>query len=169
MEAFTAAARGQPEDTLRYARGTLAYASALGISHEYMRWAWPLAARAAHELGDTAATRELLALLDDCPPGHVAPMLRAERDLARARLASHDSDQAAAPSLPRSAACGSSAPPTIWPTACSTTPSTSPDWVTPRPLRRPSRKPATSPDSLRCQPLLDRAADLAPAESRIRA
>ena len=57
-----------------------------------MRWAWPLAARAAHDLGDTAATGELLALLDDYQPGHLAPMLRAERDLARARLAASASD-----------------------------------------------------------------------------
>ena len=55
-----------------------------------MRWAWPLAARAAHDLGDAAAAGELLALLDACQPGHLAPMQRAERDLARARLASAD-------------------------------------------------------------------------------
>jgi hypothetical protein len=36
----------------------------------------------------TAAARELLALLDSYQPGYLAPMLRAERDLARARLAS---------------------------------------------------------------------------------
>ena len=96
MEAFTAAARGQPQDALRHARATLAHAGALGISHDYLRWAWPLAARAAHELGDTAATGELLALLDSYQPGHLAPMLRAERDLVRARLAASDGDQAAA-------------------------------------------------------------------------
>jgi hypothetical protein len=57
-----------------------------------MRWAWPLAARAAHDLGDTAAVGELLTLLDNQQPGHLAPMLRAERDLARARLAAGDGD-----------------------------------------------------------------------------
>ena len=90
VEAFTAAARGQPQDAQRHARGTLAHVGALGISSEYLRWAWPLAARAAHELGDTAATGELLALLDACQPGHLAPMQRAERDLVRARLAATD-------------------------------------------------------------------------------
>jgi tetratricopeptide (TPR) repeat protein len=64
VEAFTAAARHQPEDALRRARATLAHAGALGIGHEFMRWVWPLAARAAHDLGDTAATGELLTLLD---------------------------------------------------------------------------------------------------------
>ncbi|HKA95306.1 MAG TPA: adenylate/guanylate cyclase domain-containing protein [Streptosporangiaceae bacterium] len=95
VEAFTAAARGQPGNTLRHARGTLAYADALGISHDFLRWAWPLAARTAHDLADRATLRDLLALLDPCPPGHLASMLRAERDLVRARLADHDSGEAA--------------------------------------------------------------------------
>jgi tetratricopeptide (TPR) repeat protein len=89
-EAFTAAARGQPRDALRDARAALAYADALGISHEFLRWAWPLAVRAAFELRDTAAVGDLLALLDAYQPGHLAPMQRAERDLARARLTAAD-------------------------------------------------------------------------------
>ncbi len=95
-EAFTAAGRKQPQDALRHARETLAHADALGISSDSARWAWPLAVRAAHELGDTAAVGELLALLDSYQPGQLAPMLRAERDLARARLAASAGDPAAA-------------------------------------------------------------------------
>jgi class 3 adenylate cyclase/predicted ATPase len=87
VEVFIAAARGEPEATLRRARATLAYAEALGIAHEATRWAWPLAVRTAWELDDLAITRELLAMLDALQPGRVPPMLRAERDLARARLA----------------------------------------------------------------------------------
>jgi tetratricopeptide (TPR) repeat protein len=94
-EAFTAAGRQQPQDALRHARAVLARADALGISFEGPRWAWPLAVRAAHELGDTAAVVELLALLDSYQPGQLAPMLRAERDLTRARLAASDGDPAA--------------------------------------------------------------------------
>jgi class 3 adenylate cyclase/predicted ATPase len=90
VEAFTAAARDQAQDALRHARATLAHASVLGISHEVIRWAWPLAARAAFELRDTAVVGELLALLDAYQRGHLAPMLRAERDLARARLTAAD-------------------------------------------------------------------------------
>jgi class 3 adenylate cyclase/tetratricopeptide (TPR) repeat protein len=86
LEAFTAAARRQPADALRHARAILALTEATGISSVSSRWAWPLAARCAYELGDTAAVRELLDLLDSYQPGHVAPMLRAERDLVRARL-----------------------------------------------------------------------------------
>jgi len=43
-EAFTAAAHGRPRDALRHARSTLAYAGALGMTHEHPRWAWPLVA-----------------------------------------------------------------------------------------------------------------------------
>ena len=89
VEAFIAAARHQPIEALAAARATLGHADALGISHEYLRWAWPLAARAAHDLANTAA-RELLALLDGYQPGQLAPMLRAERDLVRARLTAAD-------------------------------------------------------------------------------
>jgi class 3 adenylate cyclase/tetratricopeptide (TPR) repeat protein len=99
VEAFTAAARGQPGDALTQARQTLAHADVLGMSHEFLRWAWPLAARAAHDLGDTAAVAELLAQLDVHPVGHLAPMLRAERDLARARLADSADDPAAGAAL----------------------------------------------------------------------
>ena len=89
-EAFTAAACGQPAAALRHARTALDHAAALAISHEDLRWAWPLAARAAHDLADTATTTALLARLDGYQPGQLAPMQRAERDLARARLAAAD-------------------------------------------------------------------------------
>jgi hypothetical protein len=89
-EAFSAAARREPAVALRCARAALGHATALGISHEYLRWAWPLAARAAYDLADTATTTELLALLDGYRPGQLAPMQRAERDLARARRTAAD-------------------------------------------------------------------------------
>ena len=92
IEGFIAAARRQPHAALRQARATLAHVDALGISHECLRWAWPLAARAAHDLRDTATIGELLALLDSSPPGYLAPMLQAERDLTRARLAASGAD-----------------------------------------------------------------------------
>ena len=95
-EALTAAARGQWADALHQAQAVLTHAGALGISAAPLRWAWPLAARSAHELRDTAAVRDLLALLDGYRPGHLAPMLRAERDLARARLSERDGGQPAA-------------------------------------------------------------------------
>ena len=95
-EGFTAAARRQPGAALRHARDTLSHVGALGISQECLLWAWPLAARAAHDLGDTTAIGELLTLLDSYQPGDVAPMLHAERDLTRARLADDHGDPDAA-------------------------------------------------------------------------
>jgi len=95
-EAFTAAAGDQHQDALRHVRAILAHADSLGISHGDTLWAWPLAVRTAGKLGASTVTRELLSQLDSYPPGHVAPLLRAERDLARARLAASDGDQAAA-------------------------------------------------------------------------
>jgi class 3 adenylate cyclase/tetratricopeptide (TPR) repeat protein len=47
MEAFTEAARRRPEAALRHARATLAHAGAVGLSHDALRWAWPLAVRTA--------------------------------------------------------------------------------------------------------------------------
>jgi class 3 adenylate cyclase len=96
VEVFIAAARRQPGTTLRRARVTLTHEDALGAAHEATRWAWPLAARTAWELNDTATIRELLAMLDALQPGQLAPMLRAERALARARLASENGDDFAA-------------------------------------------------------------------------
>jgi len=81
VEAFTAA-RAQPATALHCAQSVLGHVGALDISHESVRWAWPLAARTACDLADTAT--ELLALLDGYQPGQLAPMQRAERDLARA-------------------------------------------------------------------------------------
>jgi class 3 adenylate cyclase len=98
-EAFTAAARRQPQAALGHARTVLDQAGALGISADVLRWAWPLAARAAHDLRDTAAVGELLALLDSRQPGHLPPMLRAERDLARARQAAAGGDPDAGPAF----------------------------------------------------------------------
>jgi class 3 adenylate cyclase len=97
--AFTAAAREETGNTLQHARAVIGHASAIGVSHELIRWSWPLAARAAHELGDTAAIQDLLVILDGCPAGYLAPMLRAERDLVRARQAGDPADEASAAAL----------------------------------------------------------------------
>jgi class 3 adenylate cyclase/tetratricopeptide (TPR) repeat protein len=90
VEAFTAAARGHPEVALWHARAALSFADTLGMTADNIRWAWPLAARAAWELGDTAVTAELLRIVEHRQPGQLSPLLWAERDLARARLAARD-------------------------------------------------------------------------------
>jgi class 3 adenylate cyclase/predicted ATPase len=99
LGALIAAARRQPRDALCSARATLAHASAVGISHENIRWVWPLAARAAQDLGDADAVGELLTMLNSRPPGHLEPMLRAECTLVRARLSASAGDPAAGTAL----------------------------------------------------------------------
>ena len=89
-EAFTAVARSQPDEALRSARAVLAFADALGMTQDVMQWAWPLAARLAFELGNTVFTEELLGLIDSRQPGQLSPLLRAERELAGARVATRD-------------------------------------------------------------------------------
>jgi tetratricopeptide (TPR) repeat protein len=86
IDAWLAAASGEYGEALRHAREVLGYADAIGMVHEHICWAWPLAARSAFLLGDTDQVAELIALLDGHPVGHVPPLLRAERALARARL-----------------------------------------------------------------------------------
>jgi class 3 adenylate cyclase/tetratricopeptide (TPR) repeat protein len=93
LEASIAAARGQLEDALHHARRALAHVDAVGIG--WLAESWALAARAAFEVRDMAAARELLALLDAQPSGPAVSLLHTERDLARARLAGHDGDPAA--------------------------------------------------------------------------
>jgi tetratricopeptide (TPR) repeat protein len=169
-EAFTAAARRRPQDALRRARATLALAGTLGISHVFLRWAWPLAARAACDLADTAAAGELLALLDSFPPGHLAPVLRADRDLARARLAAADGDPAAAAAF---AAAISGLRENSTPYHLAHGLLDHAGHLTR--LGAAAAAPAATDEAraiagrLRCQPLLDRAADLQPAQPGTRA
>jgi class 3 adenylate cyclase/tetratricopeptide (TPR) repeat protein len=95
LNTLVAVARGEPGDVLRHARDSFVHLDAVGFSS--MTWAWAAAVRAAFELADHAEVRELLAMLDSMPPGHIPPMLRPERDLVRARLVAADGDQAAEP------------------------------------------------------------------------
>ena len=85
VEAMQAAGRGDLREAMRHAQAVLAYANALGIAAESVCWAWPLAMRSAFAIDDGAAVAELLAQLDGYPVGHVPPLLRAERTLARAK------------------------------------------------------------------------------------
>ena len=90
LTAFLAVARRKPKEALRHARAALELADALGMAGDTVRWAWPLAARMAIDLGDISITKELLPMLDARQPGQLSRVLWAERDLARARLAARD-------------------------------------------------------------------------------
>jgi class 3 adenylate cyclase/predicted ATPase len=170
IEGFIAAAWSQPHAALRHARATLAHADALGISHECLRWAWPLAARAAHDLRDTGTIGELLALLDSSPPGYLAPMLQAERDLTLARLAALDGDSGHAAAGAFTAALDrlreQSTPYHLahglldyaaYLTSLDDTEAAAAAIEETQDIAR----------RLRCQPLLDRAANMTPAELRV--
>jgi predicted ATPase len=168
-EAFTAAACRQPAAALRHARAALDQAGVLGISHEYSRWAWPLAARAAHDVADTATATGLLAMLDGYQPGQLAPMLHAERDLARARLTASVGGPAADAAF-TAAIAGLRRHSTPYHLAHGLLDQAE------HLLRRDDNEAAVAAiveardiaRRLRCQPLGDRAADLLPAEPRIR-
>jgi class 3 adenylate cyclase/tetratricopeptide (TPR) repeat protein len=154
VEAFVAAARRRPEDALRHARACLAFE---GIGPSWLRWAWPLAARATYDLNNADAAGELLALLDSHPPGHLPGMVQAERDLARARLGVRDGHPEAAEMF-ASAISGLRERSTPYHLAHGLL-----DYA--RYLDSEAAEAAVSEAReiaarLRCQPLLDRAADL---------
>lgn len=89
--ALIAVAEGHPRDALQHAQAVLDLADAVGIAHETIIWAWPLAVRGALALNDEERAAHLVAFVDGYPPGHIPPLLRAERQLAAARTASTDS------------------------------------------------------------------------------
>jgi len=95
VEAWTFAARAEPAEALRLTRDIVARVDGLGVGAEAVRWAWPLGVRMAHEIGDDDAVRDLIAVVDAFPRGHVPPVVRAERDLAVARLAARNADPGA--------------------------------------------------------------------------
>ncbi|HUC16000.1 MAG TPA: hypothetical protein VMS00_16245, partial [Acidimicrobiales bacterium] len=77
----------QQVEALEQARVALAQLDALGLSCEYLVFAWPVANDAAKALGDRQAMADLLGLFEAHPIGHLPPLLRAERALTKAHLA----------------------------------------------------------------------------------
>jgi class 3 adenylate cyclase/tetratricopeptide (TPR) repeat protein len=86
LQSLLAAADGDDEAALSAGRRTVQSMDFLGIRTEFVRWGWPVAARAAAALDDNDTLTWLLALLDAQPEGAVPAILRAERDLVRAKL-----------------------------------------------------------------------------------
>ncbi len=80
-----AAAQDQHDVVLRHAAAIPELLGAVRLSMDAFMWAWPLGVRAAETLHDTETLASLSALVDDQPRGHQPPLLRLERDLARAR------------------------------------------------------------------------------------
>jgi tetratricopeptide (TPR) repeat protein len=111
IDMLVAAARGELVEALRKARIVLSHASALGIGHELVLLSWPVAARIAWQLGQDTTVDELVTELDGHPVGMVPPLLRAERNLARARqraaLGDADAEAAFAAAIDQLRAVGS--------------------------------------------------------------
>jgi tetratricopeptide (TPR) repeat protein len=96
IEALQEAALGNDDAALEQAQTSAAWERELGIRAESVRWAWALAARSAHNVGDRVTEQKLLDGLDQHSVGRLPLVLRAERDLVRARLtAGSDDDESA--------------------------------------------------------------------------
>ena len=121
------------ETALNGAQAGLAHAHVLGVSSGSLRWGWPLAARMAHDWAN-AAVGDLTALLESHPPGQGFPMLqgRTRPGPGPPRRSNGDGQPARAAFAAPSTAYASARPPSIWPTACLTRPSTSPATSVPR-------------------------------------
>jgi class 3 adenylate cyclase len=85
-----AAATGDTAARLREAQTALRIFGPMSMRHEAFYWAWPEAARAADELGDDDARRELLSMTQYRRRGEMAMILRAERELVLARRSAAD-------------------------------------------------------------------------------
>ncbi|MGH8981410.1 MAG: hypothetical protein ACRDWE_10385, partial [Acidimicrobiales bacterium] len=97
LDATAALCTGDSAGALALALGVLERAEAAGIGTDSVRWAWPLAARAARSLGERAVRDDLRAMLDAHPTGHLPPILRAERTLEDALAAFDDAGPGATP------------------------------------------------------------------------
>jgi hypothetical protein len=95
IEALAATSTGDHRQALDHARQALSYAGAISLRHDAVRWAWTIAADAALALGDDTELTGLETILDSHRPGHVPPVLRAERLRIRARDLANKSDPAA--------------------------------------------------------------------------
>ena len=97
--AAAAASTDNAAAALEYAQRAIANVDALGLRHDGIRWAWPIAADAALALDDRTEVRRLLAGLDDRPPGHIPLVLRGERFRIRARLHAAENGPEAGPAF----------------------------------------------------------------------
>jgi tetratricopeptide (TPR) repeat protein len=90
--AVSAAHRDRAREAFAQSMRAISIAEPYGLSHDTSRWAWPIAADAALALGDHVEVMHLLDTLDRHPPGHIPPVLRAERLRIRARLLATSND-----------------------------------------------------------------------------
>ena len=97
IDACIAVAEGRTVDGLQAARKGVELISAVSLASTLTLWCWSVGVRAAFDVDDEDAIRDLVALLDGHPKGHLTPLLRAELALARAHLAAAHGDGDAEP------------------------------------------------------------------------
>jgi class 3 adenylate cyclase/tetratricopeptide (TPR) repeat protein/ribosomal protein L40E len=85
-------AEGRHTEALAAAEEGLPGREALGLGHEAVKEAFPVAVDAALALGDLSKVEELLAVVEEVPPGKRPPLLEAQARRALARLASSRGD-----------------------------------------------------------------------------
>ncbi|MBA2455374.1 MAG: hypothetical protein H0V48_02365 [Nocardioidaceae bacterium] len=93
--AAAAVSTGDHKQALHHAQQALDFGDALSLRGDAVRWAWPIAADAALALGDETEVNQLLDKLNRHRPGHLPPVLRAERLRISARLLAGESNLAA--------------------------------------------------------------------------
>ena len=86
---------GRDDEALRLALVAFKSGVSLGWTYEPVREAWVVALDAALALGDVAQVEQLLAAIEDLPPGRSTPFLRAQSARFRARLAARADDAGA--------------------------------------------------------------------------
>ena len=96
IDALAARAAGQDRDVITGVLAALPRARSLGTRNETFVWLWTAASRAALELADAQALDGLLAELAREPDGHLAPLLRAQRQLVLAKRSGRAADFVAA-------------------------------------------------------------------------
>jgi hypothetical protein len=99
LVAAVAEADGDVQGARAAAADALGFRAAVGINVSTFRWSWTAAARLAHEAEDLDDERTLLTMLREHRSPELAPLLRAERDLAEARLAAVEGSAGAAARL----------------------------------------------------------------------
>lgn len=95
LEALESLCQGDVAEALAHAMRALEKREAVGMGAESQRWAWPLAARAARFLEDSAVLSDLVAMLEAHPAGSITPALRAEGQLVRSLIEFDEGRQAA--------------------------------------------------------------------------
>jgi tetratricopeptide (TPR) repeat protein len=73
-------------EALEHCKDALRHGEAFGVSTDITRWTWPMACDNALTSGHVAEATRLIDWLDEHPPGHIPPVLRAEQQRIRARL-----------------------------------------------------------------------------------